>query len=264
MTKIKQALQHLADRLTYRKGDLAKSRRRAKHFRILASREHDRQLHAEANGRVLKAERHQRRAERRQKKAIYWKGRIKADLAAITNLLALVDKREAELDEWIKQHGVSFEGENKVVGGTPRQRLRAAMLRAYRNWKNGSQPGYYSMNGGARDYLHALYHYARGRIWDCSTFADGLYIVCGLTPPSGPATLTAGGWTGTEGEHGERIDPDHAQTGDLVLYGPFPHHHVEVVLDPDDRTTIGHGSPPIDPGVFDLFGDGDYIVRRYL
>jgi hypothetical protein len=49
-----------------------------------------------------------------------------------------------------------------------------------------------------------------------------------------------------------------------VLYGPAPHHHVEVVLDPREKTTVGHGSPPIDIGVFDLFGDGDYIIRRYV
>lgn len=264
MKKIKAALQNLTDKLTYREGDLAKSRRRAKRFRILAENEHDRQLQAEANGRPLKAARHKRRAERRQVKAIYWKGRIKADLAAITNLRERVDKREAELDEWIKEHGVRFTGPNKVEGGTPHQRLRAAILRAYRNWKAGIQPGYYSMSGGARDYPHGLKGYPPGRIWDCSTFADAVYFCCGLPSPSGEHGFTAGGWTGTEGEHGKHIDPSDAQPGDLVLYGSFPHHHVEVVLDPDERTTIGHGSPPIDPGVFDLFGDGDYIVRRYV
>lgn len=264
MKKIKSALSHLADRLTYRQGDLAKSRRRAKHFRQLAENEHAGQLRNEEKGHPLRADRRRRRAEDRQRKALYWKGRVKADLAAITNLNARIEKRQAELAEWMKEHGVSFVGENKVAGGTPRQRLRAAILRAAANYRAGSQPGYYSMEGGSRDYSHAIYHYAPGRIWDCSTFADGIYLCCGLEAPSGPNTRTAGGFTGTQGEHGKRIDPNAAQSGDLVLYGPFPHHHVEVVLDPEERTTIGHGSPPIDPGVFDLFGDGDYIVRSYL
>lgn len=264
MKKIKAALRNLADRLTYREGDLAKSRRRARHFRQLAEREHDRGVNAEANGRPVRAARFHRRAEARQRKAIYWKGRIKADLAAITNLKARVDKRQAELAEWIKEHGVTFEGENKVVGGTPRQRIRAAILRAYANWKAGTQPGYYSMSGGTRDYDHAINHYASGRIWDCSTFADGIYLCCGLEAPSGPRTRELGGWTGTEAEHGRIVPESQAKTGDLVLYGPAPHHHVEVVLDPDEKTTIGHGSPPIDPGVFDLFGDGDYVVRTYV
>jgi len=72
------------------------------------------------------------------------------------------------------------------------------------------------------------------------------------------------GWTGTEGEHGTRVSEDGAKTGDLVLYGPFPHHHVEVVDNPKLKTTVGHGSPPIDQGVFDLFGDGNYEIRRYI
>lgn len=264
MRKIKAAIRHLNDRLTYRQGDLAKSRRLAKHFRELAEKESDRGNAATAAGRPAKAARHHRRAEARQDKAIYWKGRIKKDLAAVENLEARMDKREGELDAWMKTHGVRFEGENKVVGGTPHQRLRAGALRAYRNWREGSQPGYYSQTGGVRDYLHALWHYAAGRIWDCSTFADGLYICCGLEAPSGPNTLEVGGFTGTQGEHGKVIPESQAKSGDLVLYGAFPHHHVEVVLDPEEKTTIGHGSAPIDPGVFDLFGDGDFIIRRYV
>jgi len=263
--KIRAALRNLADRLTYRRGDLAKSRRRARHFRHLAEREHDRQLQAAANGRPLKAERHRRRAERRHIKAVYWRGRIKVDLAAIENLEARVAKRERELAEWIREHGVTFTGPNKVEGGTPHQRLRAAILRAHRNWKNGTQPGYYSMSGGPRDYAHGLKGYPPGRIWDCSTFADAMYFVCGLPSPSGPRGYELGGWTGTEGEHGKIVATEDARPGDLILYGrAYPHHHVEVVLDPDERITIGHGSAPIDPGVFDLFGDGDYVIRRYV
>ena len=80
-------------------------------------------------------DRFRRRAESRQRKAIYWKGRIKADLAAIENLEGRIARREAELADWIKEHGVVFEGENKVRGGTPHQRLRAAILRAWHNYR---------------------------------------------------------------------------------------------------------------------------------
>lgn len=264
MKKIKAALAHLADRLTYRKGDLAKSRRHAKHFRELAEKEHKAQLAAEAGNNATKAERHRRRAESRQDKAIFWKGRVKQDVAALHNLDDRIAKRTDELAAWMKTHGVQFVSDNQVVGGTPHQRLEAAILRAAANYRAGTQPGYYSMSGGARDYAHALNHYPQGRIWDCSTFADGAYLCCGLEAPSGPNTPTAGGWTGTEGEHGTQISIGAAKPGDLVLYGPFPHHHVEVVLDPAQQTTIGHGSAPVDPGVFDLFGDGDFIIRRYV
>jgi len=248
--------------LTYRKGNLAKARRLAKHFRLLAQREHDRQVKAEGQGHPAKAERHRRRAEARQDKAIYWKGRVKIDVAAIESLGERIEKRQAELDQWMKEHGVTFEGPNKVRGGTPHQRLRAAALKAAANYRAGTQPGYYSMEGGARDYAHALFHYPHGRIWDCSTFADGLYFVCDLESPSGPSGFTVGGFTGTEGEHGKQVSLADAKPGALVLYGPFPHHHVEVLI--DDDLTIGHGSPPIDPGVPDLFGDGDFIVREYV
>lgn len=262
MKKIKAAIGHLVDRITYRRGDLAKSRRRAKHFRELTEREHKRHLKAERLGRTVRAERFRRRAESRQRKAIYWKGRIKDDLAAITNLNERVDKREAELEDWIKEHGVVFEGPNKVRGGTPHQRLRAAALKAMANYRAGEQPGYYSMEGGPRDYTHALKGYPPGRIWDCSTYADGLYFVCDLPSPSGERGFELGGWTGTEGEHGHQVSLANAKPGALILYGPFPHHHVEVLI--GDGMTSGHGSPPVDPGIPDLFGDGDFIVREYV
>lgn len=264
MKKISAAIKALKDRLTYREGDLKKSRRLHKHFRVLAEQESDRGKAAEAAGRPAKAARHHRRAAARQRKSVYWKGRVKKDVAAIHNLDERLKKREDELAAYVKAHGVQFEGENKVRGGTPHQRLRAAILKAAANYRAGTQPGYYSMSGGARDYDHAINHYPGGRIWDCSTFADGIYLCCGLEAPSGPNTRTAGGWTGTEGEHGRRVSESAAKPGDLVLYGPAPHHHVEVVLDPESKTTIGHGSPPIDPGVFDLFGDDDYEIRTYV
>jgi len=167
---------------------------------------------------------------------------------------------------------------HKITGGTARQRLRLAIHTAAHNCAVGLQRNYYSETGGVRDYLHVLADYALGRIWDCSTFGDGVYLVCDLEAPSGPNTLTAGGYTGTQGEHGKRVSRAQAKTGDLVLYGPAPHHHVELVDDPKAETTIGHGSPPIDAGVFDLFGGGscatvdgpgpqslaDYEIRSYL
>lgn len=262
MKKIKAALGHLADRLTYRKGDLAKSRRRVVRFRALTQREHDRHLKAEAAGHVARAERFRKRAESRARKRVYWTGRVKQDIGAIEHLQERIDARQAELTAWMKEHGVVFTGPNKVEGGAPHQRLRAAALKAAANYRAGTQPGYYSMSGGPRDYAHTLKNYPSGRIWDCSTFFDGCYFVCGLPSPSGEHGFTVGGWTGTEGEHGKVVALADAKPGAAVLYGPWPHHHVEFLIDPG--LTIGHGSAPIDPGVPDLFGDGDFIVREYV
>lgn len=257
----KERLEKVWEKLTFQKDVLGKARRRAKKFRLRA--EHNEEVFRKSNKTNRRAE---TRAKRSWKKYEYWRGRIKSTLVKIHHLEDLVEKIEKEQEKYNKTHGFKVE-KNNVIGPVeerPHEALKAALLAAYRNWKNGDLPGYYSQSGGARDYLHTLYHYALHRIWDCSTFADGVYICCKLPAPSGPRTLELGGWTGTQGEHGKKIDPSDAQPGDLVLYGSFPHHHVEVVLDPKTRTTVGHGSPPIDLGVFDLFGDGNYIVRRYV
>lgn len=277
MKKIKAALAHLATRLSTRKGSLARARRRHKKFRLLAERETALGKAAADYQQTEKAKRHYGRAASRQKKAIHWKGVIKEDLAAIHGLEDRIEKRTAELAQWTKEHGVTFEGENRVVGGTGDQRLFAAATKTMANYRAGTQPGYYSQTGGARDYDHAINHYAPDRVWDCSTYLDGQYLCCGLTAPSGPNTRTTGGWTGPQGEHGKRIRKSEARAGDLVLYGPAPHHHVEEVYEPEHEVTSGHGSAPVDPGIYDLFGGGrciegveslvdfdDYEIRRYF
>lgn len=280
MAKLKAALRALEDKLGMNERLLGKARRRHKKFRLRAEAEHARQLALQEDAQkflvfgpgenqdkgealLKKANRCKHRAERSHDKSVFWKGRIKQQVGRVHHLEKSLGEREAELRQWKKEHGVQIHG-SKVTGGTARQRLKAALLRAMVNYRTGKLAGYYSQSGGVRDYLHAIYHYALGRIWDCSTFADGVYLCCGLPAPSGPNTLTAGGWTGPEGEHGKRVSESEAQVGDLVLYGPAPHHHVELVLDPKRKTTVGHGSPPIDEGVFDLFGDGDYEIRSYL
>lgn len=151
---------------------------------------------------------------------------------------------------------------NKVTGGTPRQRLKAAIHAAALNCSTGAQNNYYSQGGAAADHSHTIAGMPYGHRFDCSSFADGIYDCCGLDNPSG--TTDGSGYTGTEGAHGKQVSVSQAQTGDLVLFGPYPHHHVEVVDDPAAQTTIGHGSAPIDRGVFNLFGDSNYIIRSYL
>ena len=89
-----------------------------------------------------------KRAEHSHVKAVYWKGRVRRDADAIDALEALEDKLEADLAKWIKEHGVTFEGHNKVIGGTAPQRSKAAQARAMLNYRNGDQPGYYSMRKG--------------------------------------------------------------------------------------------------------------------
>jgi cell wall-associated NlpC family hydrolase len=278
MRKLKAALTALEDKLGLNERLLSKARRRHKKFRLRNEAELKRRdAHTQTahgydtygpNEDQVKSDRYlraslrcQHRADRSHAKAVFWKGRIKQQVARVHHLEKSQADLKAELSKWKKEHGVEIHG-NKVTGGTARQRLRAALLRAMLNYKEGRQPGYYSESGLARVYSRMLEKMPFGHIFDCSTFADGIYDCCELTDPS--ATDYTEGWTGTEGEHGKRVSESEAQVGDLVLFGPQPHHHVEVVLDPARKTTVGHGSPPIDEGIFDLFGDGDYEIRSYL
>lgn len=270
MIKIKEALQKVAERLQSNQALLQKARRRHKKFRERAEANHVAQIGAQEKGETLKANRCAQRALRSHHKAIYWKGKVRQQTARINHLERSEKELEAELAKWKKEHGVYFEGANKVRGGTPEQRLRAAIHKAALNYRKGTQPGYYSQEGGARAYDHGLYHYPAGHIWDCSTFADAMYYVCGLNSPSGPSGFTAGGYTGTEMAHGHMIHEDQARSGDLVIFLRYPGdsigHHVEVVDDPKAKTTIGHGDSAIDSaggGSYDLFGDGLFVLRRY-
>lgn len=267
LKKLREALESLQARLTKNQDLLGKARRRYKKFHALTEREHERHIRAERAGQTLRAERFKRRAESRHVRAVFWRGKIKTELAKIYHLESSIKDQEAQIQKWKKEHGIFFESHNKIRGGTPEQRLRVAIHTAALNYQKGDQPGYYSMTGGIRDYGHGLYHYPQGRIWDCSTFADAMYYVCGLNSPSGPDGFRVGGYTGTELAHGRRISQSEVRTGDLCIYlrfsGDTIGHHVEVVDDPAKESTIGHGDSPINAGTFNLFGDGLFEFRRY-
>ncbi len=264
--RLRARLQRIADRLTGRRADLAKSRRRYKVWREAGEELERKALRAKNNAHVRRAERLERRARRARAKSIYWHGRIRRDKDAIASLEAIEDRLEDDLKE-LEKH-VRFEGPNRIRGGTYEQRAKAAQARAMLNYRNGDQPGYYSMEGGPRDYAHTLYHYAHGRVWDCSTYTDGTKYVTGDPSPSGPRGFIDGGYTGTELEHCKRVRGQVA-CGDLVVYLRYPGdqigHHVEVVYDPEHKLSSGHGDEAINLGCrgsWDLFGDGNYVLLR--
>lgn len=267
MKKLREVLDKLTVRFAKNQDFLTLSRRRTKKFRELAKREHDRQVRAEALKRPVRAARYQRRAEARQTRAIYWKGRLKEHLSKVEHLEASIEVQEREIEKWRKEHGPYLDGPYKIRGGTPDQRLRLAIRTAALNYRKGTQPGYYSQTGAFRSYGHGLVNYPWGHIWDCSTFADAMYFVCGLDSPSGPDGYRLGGFTGTELAHGRKISRSEARAGDLVIYldywGDRTGHHVEVINDPVRGTTVGHGDFAINSGEIDLFGDGMYEIRRY-
>lgn len=271
MQQIRDRLRRIADRLTGRRADLAKSRRRHKVWREKGEELDAKALRAKGNGHARRAERIGVRAKRAHVKAVYWKGRVRRDDEAVDVLVGIETRLERELDEWIKTHGVQFIGHNKIRGGTYEQRAHAVQVKAMANYNAGTATAgsaYYSMEGGPRDYAHIIYHYPPGRVYDCSTYADGTCYVTGDPSPSGPTGFTAGGFTGTELEHSRRVTGK-VKCGDLVVYlrfsGDTVGHHVERVLDPDAKTTTGHGDAAINIGCngsWDLFGDGLWVIVR--
>jgi hypothetical protein len=292
MTKLREWLLNTIGKLQTRHSQLARAQRRYGAFRKRAYKAEQQKEKHQKQAEALRKEAHRllsesgvvkhdqgeaklRASTRRDKEALrqghiaykqhsraqYWLGQIKLNQQAIHKLNKGKGEAEAAIEKYRREHGVSLTPDhNHVQGGTARQRLHFALHTAMRNCSIGAQNNYYSMSGATPDTDHILRAMPNGHRWDCSTYADGIYICCGLDSPSGSGV----GWTGTEGEHGTRVAEEHAQVGDLVLYGPAPHHHVEVVYNPKAKTTSGHGSAPIDEGVYDLFGDGDYEIRRYL
>jgi hypothetical protein len=79
-------------------------------------------------------------------------------------------------------------------------------------------------------------------------FHDRFYSQPGAPDPNG--NNYHGGFTGTLASHCKQIPIANRKPGDLILYGTPPYHHVELFVGPGTRT-IGHGSPPVDPG--DIF-----------
>lgn len=140
---------------------------------------------------------------------------------------------------------------NSVEGGTPRERVRAAALQAAHLFYIGAARRFYSQ-AGAWTVDHAITGEQRGERSDCSQFVTGLSHAAHVADPNG--TGYTGGYTGTLGAHGTYIRRDQLAPGDLVLYGPAPHHHVELYVGSGDRT-VGHGSPPVDFGEIDMIAD---------
>lgn len=197
-------------------------------------------------------------------KAEYWLGQTKEWTQRIHKLETNREIIRKNITEWEHKHGVVVEG-NKARGGTPRQRLQALLEAAEYNCAHGKQNNFYSQ-GGSWDVHHCVGGDSAGdrmgyeHRFDCSSFATGIHWGAGLSDPNG-YNYTAG-FTGTLMGHCEKISRSEVKVGDFVIYGAYPGHHVEVVLDPVREITIGHGSAPIDKGVFNLFGDGNYAFYR--
>jgi hypothetical protein len=170
------------------------------------------------------------------------------------------EKLRARLEKLREKVGPKVKG-NKVVGGTPEQRLQVCMLSSAARCASGTRPNFYSQVG-AFDVQHSLSGPSRDHRDDCSSWFASVFFSCGLPDPSG--TGYTSGWTGTLATHGKQISREKAKhtPGAAVLFGSAPFHHVEAAIGDGTEHTIGHGSAPVDMGSFDLL-PGPVQFRKY-
>lgn len=267
MQKIKEALAKLAAALKLNHHLLARAQRRYKANRRRAYIAHNKQTRWQersdkrrTTGHPAAAARAERQANRQghvayknHLRAQFWLGRIKVLQQRIHGL----HDREAVLDtKKAKLAHVTIKGDH-ATGGAARERLKAVALASAEACASGKRANFYSQSGPF-DAEHCITGPAYGHRDDCSSWFASVYYSAGLHDPSGQEYKA--GWTGTLVEHGVQID--HPVPGCAVIYGPGSGHHVEMYVGPGDKT-IGHGSAPVDAGVVDLFGDGDYRFFTY-
>jgi hypothetical protein len=138
------------------------------------------------------------------------------------------------------------QGNNVIGGGTLREKICAGAEAAWHHYMKFhdrfySQPGFW-------DITHGITGEPHGARSDCSQWVTAIFHAAGAPDPNG--NNYHGGFTGTLASHCKQIPIANRKPGDLILYGTPPYHHVELFVGPGTRT-IGHGSPPVDPG--DIF-----------
>lgn len=132
---------------------------------------------------------------------------------------------------------------NTVTGGTPQQRLAAAMDRSCYESTTGKRRSFYSQ-AGRWDVQRAITGEVPGERSDCSEWFTAIYRACGLPDPNG--LNYSGGFTGSLANHGHRTSRANAKIGAGVLVGTYPYHHIEMLRDPKTGKTAGHGTAKVD------------------
>lgn len=219
-----------------------------------------------ADRKVRQAGRQLRRSKKFRELAQAKVGRIKTLKRHILKLDELAEKALAELEAENEKRKVTVHVlDNRVSGGTTKARFRTAALVSSRRAMNGKRSSFYNQ-GGTWTVDHCLTGEAYSMRSDCSQWGTSVCWTAGLPDPNG--TDWTWGWTGTmedqkNGWHFVSEAEMRKRGWGLVIYGPGDGHHVEAYVGNGGDLTIGHGSAPIDPGVIDLFGDGDYRCLVY-
>ena len=98
-------------------------------------------------------------------------------------------------------------------------------------------------------------------ICDCSAFVTYCYSWAGAPDPNGLG-YNGSGYTGTLLGHGQWIQPNEVQAGDVVVYGPGTGWHTAVVVDANifDPLTVSMGQQG-DPSYVRVSQDGRQPIR---
>jgi len=166
---------------------------------------------------------------------------------------------------------------NKVTGGeSDRQRVVAAAMQAAKLYSEGKSHRFYSQPG-VTTFDRVITGERSGERSDCSQWFVGCFLSAGAKDPcAGDYNTRALHYTGTIPKGGRYISREALRPGDAVLYGPPPHHHVEIwVGNGDGKTTyaalartgsamrdrtVGHGSPPVDYGDIDMLAGPRFVT----
>jgi hypothetical protein len=264
MKTLNERLQKIAAAINLTDIALAWARSRYSYFHKRAVRFHKRAVKVQKRADAYRAQHHlaraadldrkaarlRNRAHRCHDKSQWWIARVKRLVQKKKGLLATQAELRAALAAWKKKHSVSISG-NTVTGGTAQQRLHAAMLASAAACASGKRPNFYSQ-GGSWDVEHCITGERYGERSDCSSWFTSLYKACGLSDPNDNSFR--GGYTGTLAAGGKTITRTAARSiaGAAVLFGDAPFHHVEAALGDGSERTVGHGSAPVDLGIFDL------------
>jgi len=280
MTKLKAFLERLLARLGANRVRLAATFRRWSRHNAVATRSRVRsdQYRLQADeartaGEPDKARKLDKLAARADRRALRHRAKAQEATAGIKRLKRKIGhlevtaaEAEAEIQEWKKKNKLDVSiAANKITGGTDKARFILANLLAAQRCASGKRANFYSQPGG---YVHdrLFVGEVNGQRSDCSQFTSSVCWTAGLKNPNGDIPWSAGGYTGTQRDtrHGWEVVSEavmRKRGWGRIVYGGGTGHHTENYI--GDGRTIGHGSAPIDEGVVDLFGDGDFTCLVY-
>jgi hypothetical protein len=205
------------------------------------------------------------RRDRTEAKAITWKQRARDK----TKLIAGIHEDIEAVQKEMAKYGPTVHLEdNKVTGGTFKERWILSNLTAVTCCNNGRRRNAYSQ-GGTPDIRHPFGPGpAAGRRDDCSSYTTSQALATGADDPNGE-DFSGSGYTGTlvlaMGGWREATLVEMIRAGQgYIVYGSGAGHHVECYCPSvsDRYRTVGHGSAPVDFGTVHLFGSGE--VERYF